>query len=216
MNDASAAQTVVLADDHPAFLEGIKQYFEERPDFRVVGEAHNGAACMELVRLFRPDWAVIDLAMPRKNGFEVLRDAFEADLPTKFIVMSMYADAAYARKASEAGAFGFIAKEDAMSELDQAIASPDGQFFESASVGRPTLAPLDPDSVETTDQLTTAERKILLYLGQGHTSREIAEVLEVSPRTVQKHRQNMTEKLGLHGPNRLLEYAVRHVKILRE
>ncbi len=216
MSGATVTQTVILADDHPVFLEGIKQYFEERPDFRIVGEAQNGTACIEMARMFRPDWALVDLAMPGKNGFEVLRAALDANIPTKFIVMSMYADAAYARMANDAGAFGFIAKEDALSELDQALLSPDGQFFESASVGRPTISPRDPNSVETFDRLTPAERKILLYLGQGQTSREIADALEISPRTVQKHRQNMAEKLGLHGPNRLLEYAVRHVQILND
>ena len=214
MRTAHDPRTVILADDHPAFREGIKQYLEAKPGVAVVAETGDGESCIELLRLHRPDWALVDLAMPAKSGFEVLRAVIEDGLETRVLVLSMYADDAYARRAHDAGADGFIAKEDAMSELDAALASPPGGFFTSPSVGRPTIVPLDENALGSIGGLTPAERRILLLLGQGQTSREIAAAVEISPRTVQKHRQNMANKLGLHGPNRLLEFAVRHVKLL--
>ncbi|MEZ5694486.1 MAG: response regulator transcription factor [Altererythrobacter sp.] len=206
--------TVILADDHPAFLDGLRQYLDTLEGYALVAVAQDGAECLELLRMHRPDWAIIDLAMPSCSGFDVLRAALEEGIETRILVMSMYADDAYARKACDAGASGFVAKEDAIAELARALAAGRDTFYTSPSVGRPTIAPIDSDARDGLDLLTPAERRILLMLGQGSTSREIAEAMGISPRTVQKHRQNMADKLDLHGPNRLLEFAVRHVQLL--
>ncbi len=212
---SAESQTVILADDHPGFLEGIKLYFQSRQDFEIIGETNNGENCIALIRKLHPDWAVVDLAMPKSNGFDVLSETLEQGIMTHIIVMSMYADEAYAKKAEELGAVAFIAKEDAISELDTALLSRHDKFFASASVGRRTPAFMDQDSLQNLQSLTPAEKNVLQYLGDGYTSREIAEALDISPRTVQKHRQNMSKKLGLHGPNRLLEYAVKNVRRLK-
>lgn len=212
---SESPQTVILADDHPGFLEGIRLYFGGRPDFKIIGQTQNGDDCITQMRQLHPDWAVIDLAMPKSDGFEVLRKTLTQGIATRIVVMSMFADEAYARKAEELGATAFIAKEDALSELDEALLSAHDQFFASASVGRPTLVAPNQGNLRNLEALTPAEKNVLRYLGDGYTSREIAEALHISPRTVQKHRQNMSRKLGLYGPNRLLEYAVRNVRLLK-
>jgi len=207
---------VLLGDDHPVFLAGIRNYFEMRRDFEIVGEATNGKDCITLLAKLQPDWAVIDLAMPKSTGFDVLAAALKCSPQTRIILISMYADQAYAKQAEELGAIGYITKEDAISELDKALQLEHGEFFKGRSVGRPRPAIINNSVHEEFDSLTQTERKILLYLGEGSTSREIAEALDISPRTVQKHRQNMIGKLGLVGPNRLLEYAVRNFRRLKQ
>lgn len=206
----SSEVTILLVDDHPAFRMGVRQYLESTGRFQVVGECSDGETGLARLRELAPQWAVVDLAMPGLNGFAMLEAAKKARLPTRIVVFSMYADAAYADRAKALGASGFIAKEDALTEIDSAFAIPLGGFFRSSAVGRPSAAPIEPSDEELLSHLTPAERKVVELLGGGLTSKEIARSLSISPRTVQAHRRNIAEKLDLRGPNRLLEFAVRH------
>jgi DNA-binding NarL/FixJ family response regulator len=128
----------------------------------------------------------------------------------------MHAEAGYAKRARELGAIGFVAKEDAPTEVVRAFDEADGGFFMSQSVGSLNAdrtqrfdAPDDDDAIDLTG-ITSTERKVLVLLSLGKTSKEIGRDLGVSPRTVQAHRRNISEKLGITGPNRLLEIAIRH------
>lgn len=191
---------------------GVRQYFVERTDFAKPIETGDGEECLRLISTYQPDVAVLDLVMPGKTGFEVL-EALDGRFPeTQIIVMSMHADASYAERAEALGASAFIAKEDALSEIENALLHRPRQFYQSKSVGRTTLNPLIEQSDEKFENLTASERRVLKLLAQGLTSKEISEHLDISIRTVQAHRRNMTEKLDLRGPNRLMEYAVRNSK----
>lgn len=201
---------VLLADDHPAFRAGVSKYFAERNDFESVIEAADGIDCLEQLVKWNPDWAIIDLAMPGKTGFDVLETLVARGLETRVVVMSMHAEKAYADRARELGASAFIAKEDALTELDHALLQKEGDFYSSVSVGRVTLNLLEESTKNKLALLTPAEKKIFHLLGNGMTSREIGEELHISTRTVQTHRRNITDKLDLHGPNKLLEFAVRN------
>lgn len=211
MNSFSTS-TVLLADDHPGFLAGLMQYFSARPDFSEIIEIGDGQSCLELLTHKEFDWAVLDLSMPGKTGFEVLEALLKKDCMTRVIVMSMHADQAYAARARDLGAVAFIAKEDAISELDKALSTVDGEFYTSRSVGRSTPDLVAEQTTGMLDELTPTERRVLKLLAQGLTSKEIGERFYISVRTVQAHRRNMIDKLNLRGPNRLMEFAVRNVE----
>ncbi|MEP0729823.1 MAG: response regulator transcription factor, partial [Parasphingorhabdus sp.] len=118
---AASGYSVVLADDHPAFRAGVKQYFDGRQDFIDIFETGDGNACLSSILQHQPDWAVIDLSMPGKTGFEVLEELLTKNCSTRVIVMSMHAEQIYADRARNLGAVAFIAKEDALSDLDDAL-----------------------------------------------------------------------------------------------
>ncbi|MGP1354521.1 MAG: response regulator transcription factor [Parasphingopyxis sp.] len=206
--------TMLLADDHPAFRAGVRQYLEAAGRYTIIGECSDGETCLARLRALDPDWAIIDLAMPGKTGFDVLAAVGDETIGTRVLIFSMHADTAYAERARDLGASGFIAKEDALTEIDSALAMPPGQFFQSSAVGATPKITLETGDSALLDRLTGAERRIVALLANGKTSKEIARACEISPRTVQAHRRNIADKLDLHGPNRLLEFAVRNRKRL--
>lgn len=207
---APTAPTILLVDDHPAFRNGVRQFLDFSQQYRVIGECSDGDTCLERLRTLRPDWAILDLAMPGRDGFSVLEAARSEGLGTRVVIYSMHANGGYADRAQKLGAAGFIAKEDALTELESALATPPNGFFRSRAVGRPAASLIQTPDDEALTLLTQAERKVIELLGSGLTSKEIARKLSISPRTVQAHRRNVAEKLDLHGPNRLLEFAVRN------
>lgn len=206
--------TILLVDDHPAFRMGVRQFLDQTRRYQVIGECSDGETCLERLRTLRPDWAIVDLAMPGKDGFAVLEATRNEQLPTRILIFSMYADAAYADRSESLGASGFIAKEDALTEVEFALATPVHGFFRSRAVGQPPQVLSGGTDDQLLSSLTPAERKVVEALGMGLTSKEIARQLEISHRTVQAHRRNVAEKLDLHGPNRLLEFAVRNHRVL--
>lgn len=211
MNEtAPVIPTILLVDDHPAFRIGVRQFLDHSGRYQVIGECSDGETCLERLRTLRPDWAIVDLAMPERDGFSVLEAVRAERLNTRIVIYSMYADGAYADRSETLGAAGFIAKEDALTELESALATPPEGFFRSRAVGRSATAKIGNFDRESLDLLTHAELKVIELLGSGLTSKEIARELAISPRTVQAHRRNAADKLGLHGPNRLLEFAVRN------
>ena len=198
----------MLADDHPAFLQGVAHHFSRNAEFETPLLVNDGQACLELIKRVEPDWAIIDLAMPRLTGFDVLDALLSSHISTRVIVLSMHADKSYAAKAERLGACAFIAKEDTLGEIDKAMSNAADRFYTSASVGRPTNVFVDKSTTLSLHNLTDQEKRVLTLLGNGQTSREIAAQLSISPRTVQAHRRNMAEKLDLQGPNRLLQFAI--------
>lgn len=207
-------KTVILADDHPIFRAGLKQIFEDRPGYRVVAEVADGLAALTQIEILRPEFAVFDLNMPKMNGFDALKQIRKSGFPTQVLIVSMHAEAAYAKRAGDLGAIGFIAKEDAPTEVIKALDEAHSGFFMSQSVGSPQVSESihfdEPADDIDLAHITRGERKVLLLLSLGKTSKEIAVELGISPRTVQAHRRNIAEKLGVTGPNRLLELAVRY------
>lgn len=207
--------TVLLADDHPVFRLGLRQVIEAAGGYRVIAETGDGRSALAQVGLLEPDFAILDLNMPVLDGFALLEILTERSLRTRPLIVSMYAETGYARKARALGAIGFVAKEDAAHEIARALTVAEGEFYMSESVGAPTAAPLragasGEDTLLDLDSLTSAERRVMQLLSNGKTSKEIGLDLEVSPRTVHAHRRNIARKLGVTGPNRLLEIAIRH------
>ncbi len=191
---------------------GLATAIGAEPDVELVGEAGDGEACLELLRTLAPDILLLDIALPRLDGFEILRWARLHRPSLRTIVLSMYAECAFAERARHLGAAAFIAKEDALSELQNALRHDDGSFYRSAAVVRNEAAahragddrstPADDAAGLGLLALSPTERRIMGLLGQSMTSREIALRLGISARTVQTHRTHITEKLGVRGSHR--------------
>lgn len=204
---------ILIADDHPIFRAGLRQIIEDE-GYRVVAEAGDGKSCISSAEITKPDVVILDLAMPVMDGYEVLR-WLDGNLPnTIAIIVSMHSSKAYAKKAKELGARAFVAKEDAASEIQNALITPAGVFYLSASVGgnrKPAPELTDPlPSSTNLDSLTVAERRIFELVGRSLTSHQIATRLNVSHRTVQTHRSNISRKLEVTGHNGLYDLAITH------
>lgn len=206
--------SVIICDDHPLFRRGVASSLAENENLTIVAEAADGEACIAKLELYRPQILVVDLSILLIDGFGVL-EWVQANFPNITVfVLSMYTDPAYVQRSMELGAAGFIAKEDAQSELLAALEQRSGVFYTSESIGRSAnTSPPDLQDHELEKALRTvsdAERRVLTLLTESMTSREIAEKLGISTRTVQAHRVNLASKLGAKGHNKLLQTAIKH------
>ncbi|MEZ5649595.1 MAG: response regulator transcription factor [Burkholderiaceae bacterium] len=197
-----ARRSVVICDDHPLFRMGLATALAADATLRLVGEASTAAECIERLVEHRPDVLLLDLALPDRDGYSVLEWVRTNRPRTQVIVLSMYAEWAFAERARTLGARAYIAKEDALGEIEAALGTAAGGFYTSESV----IAPADDEDghfivglSERSGRLSPTELDIMRLLSHGLTSREIADRLGVSPRTVQTHRNNIAEKLGVRG-----------------
>ena len=206
--------SVIVCDDHPLFRKGVVSTLAMDPDVDVVAEANDGETCIAKIKLFKPDVLFIDLSMPVLNGFEILQWVRANGHNVRVYILSMYTELSYVERAMELGASGFLAKQDAQSDLHAALHSSSSQFYTSESIGRRNADNLPAtNDLEFADRLrrvSEAERRVLELLCESRTSREIAEALHISVRTVQAHRASLCDKLDAKGPNRLLALAVQH------
>jgi len=203
---------VLLADDHTIVAEGLVSLLE--PDFDLVGRVDNGRDLLKKAEELSPDVIVTDISMPLLNGIEALRQLKKAKPDVRVVFLTVHADVSYITEAFRAGAAGYVLKQSAAEELRSAI--------KAAHEGRTYLTPLITkdflndilntdeglDSVNVT--LTPREREVLQLLAEGHAVKEIAAVLDISPRTVEFHKYNIMEKLGLRTTAELTQYAIKH------
>lgn len=207
---------VVVADDHNLVRQGIRALLEKDKDIEVVGEAADGQHAIELVQELLPDVLVIDVAMPRLNGLEALRRLPGLGVKTKTLVLSMHSDTAMIRQALRYGAGGYLLKRAVSDELRLAVrAVSRGETFLSSEVSGPLLASF-PDLHEETPaadplaHLTPREREILQLIAEGNTNGAIAKHLEISEKTVEKHRASLMAKLPAHDLAGLIRFAIKH------
>ena len=210
---------ILVCDDHPLFRAGVVSCFAGRPDLEVVAEAADGAACIAKLELFAPDILIADLSMPQIDGFRILEWVGESRLATRVYILSMHTELAYVRRARSLGAAGFLAKEDTQSVLLAAIDQTRDDFYTSSSIGRPSdageLSPADENFRALLRSVSKAEMRVLQLLTENLTSREIAERLKLSVRTVQAHRIRLVEIFGVRGSNKLLGLAIRNAATIR-
>jgi DNA-binding NarL/FixJ family response regulator len=205
--------TAVVCDDHPLFRKGVVACLASDPNLDVISSAADGQACIGQLELHRPSILVIDLSLPVLNGFEVLEWARKHQPGLRVYILSMHTELAYVQRALQLGAAGFLAKEDAETELLAAIRSTPGDFYTSSSTGRlrqPSTTLADVGFQKALSRVSDAEMKVLVLLTENLTSRQIADRLCLSSRTVQAHRVNLSAKLEARGPNKLLEVALGH------
>jgi DNA-binding NarL/FixJ family response regulator len=188
---------------------------EKSEDIQVVGEASDGREAVELVRQLAPDVLVMDIAMPRLDGIQAIEHVQTTNVETHVVVLSMYSDKALVRQALKNGASGYLLKGSLATELLLAVrAASKGDIYLSPSISRSILADLMATPVsETTpdpfDQLTSREREVLQLIAEGYTNAAIAQQLEVSTKTVEKHRAGLMSKLGVHNLSGLIRAAIK-------
>lgn len=205
--------TVLLADDHPIVRQGMRHLLEKYPDFKIIGEAGDGAEAIRLLNLLKPDVLIIDIIMPGLNGLEVLRQFKKMSPATKAIVFSMHSTDAYVSQALNLGADGYVLKETGPRELASAIKEVirGNQFLSEKLLKRPKMDRqiAEYSSMDMYQTLTTREREILQMTAAGMSSAEMGKKLIISPRTVELHRSRFMKKLGLRNQTELVRYAIR-------
>ncbi len=201
---------VLLADDHRIVTEGLKTLLGA--EFDLVGVVADGAALVEAARTLRPDVIVADISMPRLNGLDALARLKEDDPGVRVVFLTMHTELAYARRALAAGAAGFVVKHSAPAELVRAVrAALEGRTFVTPALAADALRPSAHAAPgETGSGLTLRQREILELVAAGRSAKEIAAILDISPRTVEFHKYRMMEILGLHSSAELIHYAITH------
>jgi DNA-binding NarL/FixJ family response regulator len=205
----------VIADDHHLVRQGIRALLEKAGDIEVVGEAADGQQAIELVQHLLPVVLVIDIAMPRLNGVEAVARIRALGVKTRALILSMYSDETLVRQALRNGASGYLLKRAISEELLLAVrAVSRGETFLSPEVSGPLLAKLldgQPDSADADplSRLTPREREVLQLVAEGNTNGEIAQSLNLSEKTVEKHRASLMAKLCLHETAGLVRAAIR-------
>jgi len=206
---------VLIADDHTLVRQGIRSLLALAADIEIVGEAGDGREAVEKVRKLAPDVVLMDLAMPNMGGLEATRRIRREFPTTKVLAVTQYDDSEYVIPVIEAGARGFVTKMASPLELASAIqAVYRGDSFLSPSAAAILVeeCQLKTDTEGEKDSyqlLTDRERETLKLIAEGHTAREIAEVLVVSPKTVEWYKTNLMRKLNLHNTADLIKYAIR-------
>jgi DNA-binding NarL/FixJ family response regulator len=207
---------IFIVEDHRLFREGLKALLSLDPGYEIIGEAEDGLEAVRLIRKSRPDLVLLDLSMPRMNGFSVLREIKGAMPEVKILVLSIHESDQYVLQAFEARADGYAIKDSSREELRVAIRSVlEGKKYISPGVagnvlegypdGRKTLK-----SKSALDTLTEREKQVLKLLGEGYQNKEIAELAHISVKTVEKHRANIMAKLDLHNAAALTAFAFEH------
>lgn len=204
--------TIVIADDHPIVRAGIRRILERRPDLEVIAEASDGQEAVEALLDKQPDFGILDLEMPQLTGIEVARRVRESRIGTSLVVLSVHATGTMVRSALEAGVVGYVVKTGGLSEIVEALDSVrGGARYLSAEVMRLVVDQIaDPEErSQRLKTLTKREREVLKLIADGFSSPNIAAQLGVSVKTVNTHRWNLMEKLGIHKVSGLVRYAVR-------
>lgn len=205
---------ILIADDHTLLRSGIRALLEDEPDMVIVGEANDGREAVRLAAQLKPNVILMDIAMPLLNGLEATRQIKREHPEINVLVLTMYDHEEYFRQMLEVGASGYIIKKAAASELVAAIrAAHNGEAVLSPAITRLLLEDyLNRDSLtkeeEDPNALSSRESEVLQLIAEGKTSREIAEILHLSVKTVQSHRTNLMQKLGLHDRGDLIKYAI--------
>jgi two-component system response regulator NreC len=206
---------IMIADDHQIVREGLKQLLNDQEDMEVVGEAQDGRETLLKAKSLRPDVLLLDVTMPKLNGLEAIGLIKEAVPDVRIVVFSMHKKEAYARQALAAGALGYVLKASPSSEIPAAIRAVfSREYFLSHEINaeiidayletRKTSAP-----VHRYDLLSEREQQVFRLVVEGNSTKEIADILCVSPKTVEKHRSNFMKKLGVNDLVGMVKYAIK-------
>src|SRR5437016_8421086 len=206
---------VLLADDHAVVREGLRALLDATPDIEVVGEAETGRLAVQLAQKLQPDVVVMDVVMPQLNGIEATRQIVRDAPASKVLVLSSYSDDDKVAQLIEHGATGYLVKQAASNDLVKAIREArKGNAFFSPCISRRLLDQCRDSFVKgkvvkkNTDRLTSRETEVLQLIAEGYANKQIADVLGISIKTVEKHRQQLMDKLNIHEVAGLTRHAI--------
>ncbi len=212
--------TILVADDHPVFRRGMRDIIEEQEGYSVIGECSDGREALREIRERKPRIAILDLEMPVLGGLDVAAHVQKERLSTCIIILTAHDDAALFRRAMDLGAAAYILKDTAANEIVHGIEFVlRGEYYISPALSS-LLVKNSPDLNGAVDaragisRLTAAERRVLHLIADDRSTMEIAEELNISPRTVDRHRSNIAGKLGLSGSYALVRFALTHRNLL--
>jgi len=213
---------IVIAEDHTILREGLKSLLSSNPDFEIIGEAEDGREAIRCVEKFKPDLILMDLSMPRINGLDAIKEIKKRFSETKILVLTVHKTEEYILATLKAGADGYILKDSTHAELVLAVKNVlSGKHYISPGISEKVIegylegkkALKTKSSWET---LTQREREILKLIAEGYKNKEIGDYLCISPKTVEKHRANLMEKLDLHNVQALTTFAIEKGLVSRE
>ena len=205
---------IVIAEDHEILRQGLKSLLEANEELTVVGEARDGLEAVRCIRKLEPDLALLDISMPRMGGLSVIKEVMGLLPNLKIIILTMHKDADFAIEALNAGAMGYCLKSAGYDELKQAIQSVlQGKIYASAEILEKVLqgylaSRKRVKKTSSWDDLTPREKEVLKLVGEGYRNKQIADLLHISIKTVEKHRANIMRKLDLHTASSLTAYAI--------
>lgn len=213
----SPKKTVLIVDDHPLFREGLKAMISSETKYQIVGEAGNGREGLRMARELKPDLVLTDISLPDQSGIQLIEEISRILPEGKILVISMHNKIHYIVDALKAGAKGYLVKESAAERLlDSLRYVSEGRYFLDSTLASKVAEMLLHVSKGKTkisdngyDSLTQREQEVMRLVAEGLTSKEVAEKLYVSPKTVENHRTNIMQKLGLHSRMELVRYAAR-------
>ena len=208
--------TIVIADDHPMIRDSLRNAIESNTEWEVAGEAQDGEVAIELINKLKPAIVILDISMPVRNGFEVVRALRQKKVQTQVIFLTMHRNDDFFQRALDLDVRGYVLKDSAVIDVVSAIkAVSRGEHYTSPALTSYLIKKRSSGSSAASNEqglglhsLSPTERRVLELIAEYKTSRDIAEELNTSPRTVDTHRTNICQKLGLHGRHALMKFAL--------
>ena len=218
--NSSKIITIIIADDHPVFRNGLINIISKESDIKILGDADNGEKAYDMIQDLKPDIALLDIHMPKLTGLQILKELKKSKINVKTIFLTVYNDEDMFDEAMDNGISGYVLKDSAVNDIIECIRKvASGDYYISPGVSNMLVTRRDKikkleSSTPAINSLTKTELSILKLVAEGKTSNQIAEELFISPKTVENHRTNINCKLNLKGTHSLIKFAIENKSLL--